>query len=467
MTTQTIEQKFLAFKQSVKPAEFNSIEFLSAKAQQLEADDAALSARIMVRVVNLKKQGESVKSEGKRREESGKVSAGAEAKERSDKTLELDTLKAKRTVNFYLLTFNYISKHAFIAFVLIPTLLFAFYQCFWATERYESQAQVIVQQPDAMATMDAGLAILSGMGVSSGGSDTELVKAYIYSNDMVRYLNETLELRAHYSQESIDYFSRIHEDDTQETMLEFYQNHITVDINEKSGVITIYSQAFDPDYANSLTKTITEKAEWYINSIGHQLAEAQLEFIKGEHQLVEDKLKDAQTKLLKFQQRYNLLDPTAEGMAMQQITYTIESQIAIKQTELKTLKSIMSGNAPQVRSAENELRALKAQLKTERSKLAQAGEKEIPVSEILSRFTDYKVKMELALQAYTSSQISLEKSRIEAYKQMKYLIVVESATKPEENKYPEVFYNISLFLLLLSVTFGITKIIYMTIKELK
>ena len=157
----------------------------------------------------------------------------------------------------------------------------------------------------------------------------------------------------------------------------------------------------------------------------------------------------------------------AEGMAMQQITYTIESQIAIKQTELKTLKSIMSRNAPQVRSAENELRALKAQLKTERSKLAQAGEKEIPVSEILSRFTDYKVKMELALQAYTSSQISLEKSRIEAYKQMKYLIVVESATKPEENKYPEVFYNISLFLLLLSVAFGIVKIIYMTIKELK
>ncbi|MEI6893848.1 MAG: lipopolysaccharide biosynthesis protein, partial [Colwellia sp.] len=89
------------------------------------------------------------------------------------------------------------------------------------------------------------------------------------------------------------------------------------------------------------------------------------------------------------------------------------------------------------------------------------------VSEILSRFTDYQIQMELALQAYTSSQISLEKSRIEAYRQMKYLIVVEQATLSEDNKYPDVVYNISLFVLLLSMAFGIGKIIVSTVNELK
>jgi capsular polysaccharide transport system permease protein len=127
----------------------------------------------------------------------------------------------------------------------------------------------------------------------------------------------------------------------------------------------------------------------------------------------------------------------------------------------------MSAKSPQVLALKNELNALEAQLKSERSKLAQSGKEDISVSELLAKFTDYKVQMELALQAYTSSQISLEKSRIEAYRQIKYLIVVEKATLSEESKYPDVLYNISLFLLLLSLLFGIGKIIVSTIQELK
>lgn len=355
----------------------------------------------------------------------------------------------------------------FIWFVVLPFLFFCFYQVVVATKRYESQAQIIVQQPDSMATMDASMALLSGMGMPTGGSDTELVKAYIHSNDMVEYLNKELNLRGHYTQDFIDYFSGIHENDTREELFSYYLKRVKVVVNEKSGVISIYSQAFDSDYAQQLTNKIVERAEWFINSIGHQLASAQLNFIKGEHQNIEKQLTEAQTNLLNFQQKYNLLDPTAEGMAMQQVTYTLKGQIAIKQTELKTTKAIMSTQSPQVRALTNELSALKAQLQTERNKLAQSGKGEMPVSELLAKFTDYKVKMELAIQAYTSSQISLEKSRIEAYRQIKYLIVVEQATLSQENKYPNVFYNISLFLLLFSIMFGITKIVIRTIQELK
>lgn len=447
-----IEEKFQQFKRSTSPQQFNDIRFLEKKVKELEQKDKGLSNRILVRVEELKKQEKVSKEE--------KQSSQIIEKKEEDKK----GVANQEKVSTFL---SKIYQYPFLSLVIIPTLFFAFYQCFWASERFESQAQIIVQQPDSLSTMDPSLALLSGMGVTAGGSDTELVKAYINSNDMLTYLNSELDLRSHYGNSSIDYFSRVHADDSKESYLQFYKKHIKVNINDKSGVITVFSQAFDADFAHKLTQKIVERSEWYINSIGHQLAEAQLTFIKGEHQLVEDKLQDAQTKLLMFQQKYNLLDPKAEGLAMQQITYTLEGQIAAKQTELKTLKSVMSNKAPQVKLLENELKALLSQLKTERSKLAQNSDEEIPVSEILSRFTNYQIKMELALKSYTSSQVSLEKSRIEAYRQIKYLIVVESATLPEENKYPTSFYNISLFLLLLSISFGIGKIIFVTVKELK
>lgn len=455
------EERFLQLRKALKPEEFNSVVFLKQKAETLKTSDPKLSERILVRVNNLEKQ-QHMKVEKRSTAQVVKLSSEPVAFIKW-----LQNLKFFEVFSALLARIHTLKHSSLMWFVILPSLLFALYQVFIATERFESQAQVIVQQPDAMATMDASMALLSGMGVPIGSSDTELVKAYIYSTDMVQYLNQELDLRGHYSQNFIDYFSAIHEDDTRDELLAYYQERVKVIINEKSGVISIYSQGFDSEYAQRLTNKIVKRAEWFINSIGHQLANAQLSFVQGEHATIEKKLAQAQTNLLNFQQKYNLLDPTAEGVAMQQITYTLEGQIAVKQTELKTIQTIMSAKAPQVLALQNELNALKEQLKSERNKLAQTGKGEISVSEVLAQFTDYKVKMELAIQAYTSSQISLEKSRIEAYRQIKYLIVVEKATLSEESKYPDVFYNISLFVLLFSLVFGIGKIVISTIQELK
>ena len=456
-----ITQRFQALKHTLSDAEFNSVEFLTNKAAELKESDPQLSERILVRVKNLKIAKEKNLSFSETNKPSQVLS------EKPFKTLDNSVEpKTEITLTTQQKCVRWLRK-PFTLFVVLPSLLFAFYQLCWATERFESRAQVIVQQPDASATLDAGMALLSGFGVQSSGSDTELVKAYINSNDMLQYLNKELDLRAHYSDPKIDFFSRIHDGDTQEQLFQYYQDHIEVILDEKSGVVSVYTQGFDSEFAQQVNNKIVKRAEWFINSIGHQLANAQLNFMQTEHKNIEEKFALAQTNLLKFQQRYNLLDPTAEGAAMQQIAYSLEGLIATKQTELKTLRAVMSNNSPQVKTLNNELNALQAQLKNERNKLAESGQEELSVSEILARFTDFKVKMELALQAYTSSQVSLEKSRIEAYRQLKYLIVVEESTLSEESTYPDVFYNISLFLLLLTLVFGIGKIIITTVNELK
>lgn len=458
------ELRFKELRKTLTSEQFKSIEFLTDKAQKLKQSDPELSERILVRVKHLKSIKEKAeKASGKTTKAVGNQPVAEKTADNENDTFikQLkDKFSGKQNIKSMLLK-------PFMLSVVLPTLIFAFYQIVLATERFESQAKVIVQQPDATATMDASMALLSGFGVPTTGSDPELVKAYIYSNDMLQYLNKELNLRAHYSDQRIDYFSRIHDSDTKDTLFKYYEDHIDVILDEKSGVISIYVQAFDSQFAQQLNDKIVQRAEWFINSIGHQLADAQLKFMEGEHKNIETKFAQAQTDLLQFQQRYNLLDPAAEGAAVQQVAYGLEGQIATKQTELKTLQAVMSNNSPQVKSINNQLKALQQQLRNERDKLAETGTDELSVSEILAKFTEYKVNMELALQAYTSSQVSWEKARIEAYRQLKYLIVVEESTLSEESKYPDVVYNISLFILLLSLAFGIIKIVISTIKELK
>ena len=54
------EQRFKVLKNSLKPEQFNNIDLLTKKAEELAKTDPDLSARILVRVNNLKKkQGKS------------------------------------------------------------------------------------------------------------------------------------------------------------------------------------------------------------------------------------------------------------------------------------------------------------------------------------------------------------------------------------------------------------------------
>ncbi|MEP4891747.1 MAG: lipopolysaccharide biosynthesis protein [Aliiglaciecola sp.] len=477
-----LEQRFNELKARLSNEQWSDADFLIRKVEELELTDITLAFRLMQRVKNLSpSEGNQQKLKElrvKALEKEPELATLSSNEPTSRKTMLKNnavSIKDKLVVLSAHLKLQKF-KRPFILCVILPFLLFTFYQVIWASSRYESQAKLIVKEPDGMATLDPAMAIMSGFGVASGSLDTELVKAFVYSNDMLAYLENTLEFSTHYSNTEYDFFSRLDGDASRESVLKYYLDRVLVELDEKSQVISIYVQAFDPEFAHLMSKTIVDRAEWYINEIGHNLAKKQLEFITLEHQLVEKRLQKAKTELLAFQRRHNLLDPQAEGIALQQITYQIEGQIAAKRTELNALRNSMSENAPQVLQARSQLESMVQQLENERARLTTDktadsslpdDEKNLSVSQVMAKFSDYKINMELALQAYTSSQVSLEKSRIEAYRQLKYLVTVESPTFPQDAKYPQVFYNLSLFLAVALMLFGIGRIVIATVTELR
>ena len=488
---QTLEEKLTEYRATLKPGQWRNAEFLITEVNKYEANDLALAHRLLQRIRILRpedaviiKRENVIANKLALDKPDMMMSSSKEQQETNPKADDMESglniLKNKVLAKFNRQFF----LSPFFLLVILPVLCFAFYQVVWASPRFVSQTQLIIKQPDSAATLDPKLALLSGFGGGGGGgSDTELVKAYIYSNDMYQYLNDKIKIVEHFSHSDFDVFSRLSATASIEDKIEYYKQHLTVEINDKSSIVSIYAQGFDAEFALKITKTIVERAEWYINEIGHRLAKEQLAFVQNEHKLVEKSLQDKKANLLAFQRRYNLLNPEAEGLALQQITYELEGQIAAKKAELRTLMNSMSDNAPLVIQAKEQLDSLTAQLQDERSRLTKAlpnnhsgsetniepssQDSGLGVNEVMSRFTSYKMDLEFALQSYGASQVSLEKSRIEAYRQLKFLMVVEAPTLAEEAKYPRTLYNITLLSTVLLLMFGIGKIILATIKELQ
>lgn len=362
----------------------------------------------------------------------------------------------------------FLKKNKTIA-LFLPWALYAFYLTVWAAPQYESQSQLIVKSSDGGSSFDpSSLLMAAGVSGSGGGAESQLVEAYIQSVDMINYLDETIALREHYMSEEADIFSALSSSHKQEDFYKFYQDHIDVSVDSASSVITLRTRAFNQEYAQRINQTIVSKAEEFINNINNDLAKSKLSFAKGEHEIVEQKLQKAKTEILGFQSKYNVLDPTAEGAAYQQIAFSLEATLAQKKAQLSTISTMMSDVAPEVINMKREIAALQKEVEKRKERLSTAeGESEsLSVSALMAQYSNLQVQLQLAIQAYSSSLITLENARVEAYQKLQHLVTIESPTRPDDNAYPTVVYNLVLFGVLLLLVYGIIRIVIATIREL-
>ncbi|WP_370244108.1 capsule biosynthesis protein [Alteromonas abrolhosensis] len=361
-----------------------------------------------------------------------------------------------------------LSKHKMLLLVL-PWVLYSIYLVLLAAPQYESKSQLIVKSSDGGSSFDpSSLLMAAGVSSGSGGPESQLVEAYIQSADMIKYLDKTIGLRDHYMSDKADMFSGLSSSHKQEDFYQFYLDHIDVSVDSASSVISLRTRAFDAEYAQIINQAIVDKAEEFINNINNNLAKSKLTFAKGEHEIVEQKLQQAKTEILAFQSKYNVLDPTAEGAAFQQIAFSLEATLAQKNAELSTMSTMMSNVAPEVINIKREIAALQKEVEKQKERISTAeGESEaLSVSELMAQYSNLQVQLQLAIQAYSSSLITLENARVEAYQKLQHLVTVESPTLPDDNAYPTVIYNLVLFGVSLLLIYGIVRIIVATIREL-
>jgi capsular polysaccharide transport system permease protein len=117
----------------------------------------------------------------------------------------------------------------------------------------------VVESLQGTAAITTDLAtLLTGSG--SQQKDILLLRDYLLSADMLRTLDEKLNLREHYSS-SYDVFSRLWSKDVSaESFLRHYLRRIEADYDEYSGLLVIRAQAYTPAMAHAIGSALVQEA---------------------------------------------------------------------------------------------------------------------------------------------------------------------------------------------------------------
>jgi capsular polysaccharide transport system permease protein len=352
-----------------------------------------------------------------------------------------------------------------IGLIAVPWLATAVYLWVFAADRYVAESVIAVREngEGPIAGVDA-LSTLFGSSAPASRDDELLLEAHILSMDMLRQLDERLDLRAAFGAPLTDPFFRLARGARQERFLDYYRDRVEVYVDERSGLIRIRTQGFTPELAAALNREIISISERFINESSHRLAREQMEFAESELKKARHALDDARAELVAFQEKHGVLDPVAQATANTGVTVELQAAIARQEAELKSLLNYLNEDAPPVRAIEAQLDGTRAQLEVE-SRRAMASADGTSLNVLAGYFQEIFAEVEFAQDSYKLALTAVETARVESTRKLKSLVLVESPAVPESPEYPRPIYTLAALLLGLGLLYGIARLVVATIED--
>ncbi|MGK9173860.1 capsule biosynthesis protein [Yokenella regensburgei] len=346
-----------------------------------------------------------------------------------------------------------------------PMALLIVYLVVFSQPRYMSESKVAVKRPSDIEGASLNVGLLLGASNPSSAEDSLYLKEYINSADMLKVLDKQLNFHDAWSKSGLDFIYHLSKDTTAEKYLNYYRDRISVTFDDKTGLLAIQTQGFDPEFAQRFNRAVLKESERFINELSHSIARDQLNFAQEELQQVRARLDKSKQELLTYQNQNNILDPEASATAASSLIMTLQGKKIELEAQLRNLLSYLREDAPQVISTQNAIKALQAQIDAEQSKITAPGTNKL--NSMAADFEEIKARVTFDTEMYTMAIKAIEKTRLESARKLKVLSVISSPQRPEESTFPNSGYLLASWLLVCCLLFGTIKLLLAVIEDHK
>ncbi len=350
----------------------------------------------------------------------------------------------------------------FLLVFVLPVCIVAAYELRFATDRYHSDSAVAITE-DSNSAQSFDLTVI-GLPAISDDKDALTLITFISSLDMLHYLETQLQLRQHYSAPSVDWFSRLAPEASQEQFHDYISGYILAEYDVTSHLITVHVQAFSRDYAQKIVDTILARSQTFVDKLNARVTEEQTRFFETQLAASEVRLKDAKKELLKFQRENLLLTTDTEAQQLSSNIGELEKLLLVKQGELTTKQRDLNDNSPVIQILRSEIQTLTQQIAQEKQKLSGnviGG----AVSELSAQFKEIQFNLEFVETIYKANLGQLERARLEAIQRLKYLIVITTPSLADASLYPNRLYVIGTAALIALMIYFVLSLIVAIIRE--
>ncbi len=328
----------------------------------------------------------------------------------------------------------------FVICVLGTNLLSAWYLWERATDRFVSVAGFSVRTEDSSSAIEllGGMAELSG----SGSPDEDILYEFIQSQDLVRTVDEALDLRQLWSKADpdIDPVFSYHPPGSIEDLTDYWLRMVSVYNDSSTGLIELEVQAFTPQDAQNIARFIYDESSRLINRLSDIAREDATRLAREDLETAVQRLKIARSDMTKFRNLNQVVSPESTLKIQTGLLSSLEMQLAETLIDLDMLGQISTPTDPRVRQAIRRQGVIEQRLKQERAKLGIGngnGTADSALVDLVGEFESLMVDREFAEQSYAAALVSYDVAVAESRRQSRYLAAHIKPTLAETSVYPD------------------------------
>jgi capsular polysaccharide transport system permease protein len=332
-------------------------------------------------------------------------------------------IHTKRKLGFTLILLRVLTYLYFIALAAAIGYLWLLTE-----NRFISTAEFKVSRHSS-AGNDVSFASSFVPGVDPGSAESQLVIGFVNSADLLVKLEQEYQLVAHYQFPAKDWVFRLKKNANLEERLTYYRSRISAHYDLATGMTVMSVDTFDPKFSRDLATELIKRAEVFMNTISKNIADQRLQFVRSEVEHGSKIVEDLNSQLLTLQNDNKFITPGEVISATLAAVQKLRLDRLQQQTELSSLQR-NSPNSPRVDILQSRLNSLEEQIATESAKLS--GPEEKSYNQLLARYKILDQKIDFATRVRNEAQSSLERNRVEAIADSRYLTVIQQPYLPED-----------------------------------
>ncbi|WP_375687114.1 sugar transporter [Pseudooceanicola sp. LIPI14-2-Ac024] len=351
--------------------------------------------------------------------------------------------------------------------VLLPAVLGGFYLFAIAEDQYVSTTGFTVRQDEGSSATEilGGLAQFTG---ASSSPDGDVLYEFIRSQEIVRRVNQDVDLRAHYSQNwPNDPAFSLPGDATIEDLHHFWDRMVRVSYDQSTGLTELQVFAFDPDSAQAIAKAVVAESQQMVNALNEAARTDAIRYAAADLDEAKTRLKETREALTRFRTRTQIVDIEADIQGRMGVMNNLQQQLAQELVSFDELTETAPADDPRVTQALRRIEVIRNRIAQERDNFANTKitgtDEDYPT--LISEYEGLQVEREFAEQNYRAALTAYEAARSEEARQSRYLATYITPTLAEKSEYPQRFLILGVGTLFLMFLWGIGALIYYSIRD--
>lgn len=349
-------------------------------------------------------------------------------------------------------------------FVALPTFIVWFYTALIATPRYVCNFQVTYQAYQPSATLAGGLTqSILGTSMTDSVDYGTLIYQYIRSPALAEQIDQKLNLRAYFSSDKIDWFSRLKKNASQSAFLAYWLNRVSVS-EGFGGYLTVSVQGFDPGLTLLLAKTINADADAMIDGLNARAREDEIRSANVQLDIAGASLKNADNALTNFRNAHGDLDPDFMATQLATVVGTLESQLASLRAQLQQAQANLKPGSSQIVQLQLQVGAVEKQIQSERQRLAD-NSGQLTYSNTVANYQDLLSDQQFANTTYQSAQQGLVLALADAASKQNYVVAFVPPILPDHPTMPNPLMSSFTAFLACIFVYGIASLLFTAFRD--